>query len=120
MTETSDIRIFSPDVDESRVVSVTVGELQNLFEAGSEWGENATHTWLTAPRWEDCATVHERTCHGTEYVSGEPAEYDCDDVTYYCSVCGYGCSVYVQCEDGSTYAEAPRFCPACGARTVGE
>lgn len=27
-------------------------------------------------------------------------------------------SDYVQCEDGSTYAEAPRFCPHCGAMVV--
>lgn len=45
--ETSTIRIL--DADPERVVSVTVGELQELWENGSVLG--------------DSPTIHERTCH---------------------------------------------------------
>ena len=45
--ETGEVRIF--DADPERVVSVTVGELQELWENGAVFG--------------DSATIHERTCH---------------------------------------------------------
>lgn len=65
-------------------------------------------------------TYRERTCTMTEYVSGEPADYDCDDTTFHCERCGHEYSVYEQDEDGDTYPQKPRFCPYCGARVVSE
>ena len=76
-SDTSELRVF--EADPSRVVSVTVGELQDLFEAGTEWGENASHGW-SVPNWKDCATVNERTCHdfgGEEGTNGDGYDFAC-------------------------------------------
>ena len=51
--ETGEVRIF--DEDPERVVSVTVGELQELWENGAVFG--------------DSATIHERTCHMKKTLS---------------------------------------------------
>jgi hypothetical protein len=107
MTETSDLRVFSPDVDDSRVVSVTVGELRRACEE--------------ADAMLEVVTVRERTCHWAwmeNFISTTEA--------YECEYAGWGLDCGCFNEDPIDEFDNPdkapdngwEFCPYCGARVV--
>ena len=107
--ETCEVRIF--DADPERVVSITVGELQKLWENGAVFG--------------DSATIHERTCHFVfrDESYSTPDGYE-QDGTYYCSACGCDLPDWMQehvddIQAGNIDNDIDR-CPICGARVVGE
>ena len=92
MQETREVRVFSPDVDDDRVVSVTVGELRRACEE--------------ADAMLEVVTVHERTC--PNLVTDENAiDYDFPDLI--CSACGFV---------GDVGVADPIYCPRCGSRVV--
>lgn len=62
----------------------------------------------------------ERTCRTARIETGEPAEYDCDEVTWRCESCHEEIAIYAYNENGDTWADKPAFCPSCGAKVVGE
>ena len=103
--DTSTIRIL--DADPERIVSVTVGELQEL--------------------WRDAytPTIHERTCHlvfrDESYLTPDGCE---QDGTYYCSACVCDLPDWMQehVDDiqAGTIENDIDHCPNCGARVVGE
>ena len=108
--ETSDLRVFSPDTDESRVVSVTVGELRYLFDIGVHWGEENYMPDV------DEIIVRERTCHMElidEYGGGEEFTYA------ECPECGATFHDPEVTDDPSeVHPDSYRYCPNCGARVV--
>ena len=107
--DTSTVRIF--DADPERVVSVTVGELQELWENGAVFG--------------DSATVHERTCHFVYRDESYSTPYGCEqDGAYYCSACGCDLPDWMQehvddIQAGNIENDIDH-CPICGARLVGQ
>ena len=104
--------VYIYDADHERVVSVTVGELRGLCTDERDYG--------VSDEDDSDISIPERTCTMTEYISGEQADYDCDDTMFHCSRCDHEYAVYEQNEDGDTYAMMPRYCPHCGARVVDE
>lgn len=63
-------------------------------------------------------TRAERTCKIVRYETGEPAEYDCDEVLWHCESCHEEVAIYAYNEDGDSWADKPAFCPNCGAKVV--
>lgn len=64
-------------------------------------------------------TRAERTCKILRVETGEPAEYDCDEVIWHCESCHEEVAIYAYNENGDTWADKPAFCPNCGAKVVG-
>ena len=103
--ETGEVRIICADPE--RVVSVTVGELQEL--------------------WRDAysPTVHERTCRFVFRDESYSTLDGCEqDGTYYCSACGCDLPDWMQehvddIQAGNIDNDIDR-CPICGARVVDE
>lgn len=62
--------------------------------------------------------VPERTCEIVRCETGEPAEYDCDEVIWHCESCHEEVAIYAYNENGDTWADKPAFCPNCGAKVV--
>lgn len=62
----------------------------------------------------------ERTCSTVRIETGEPAEYDCDEVIWHCESCHEEVAIYAYNENGDTWADKPAFCPNCGAKVVSE
>lgn len=63
-------------------------------------------------------TRAERTCEIARVETGEPAEYDCDEVLWHCASCHEEVAIYAYNENGDTWADKPAFCPNCGAKVV--
>lgn len=63
-------------------------------------------------------TRAERTCEIARVETGEPAEYDCDEVLWHCESCHEEVAIYAYNENGDTWADKPAFCPDCGAKVV--
>lgn len=63
-------------------------------------------------------TRAERTCEIARVETGEPAEYDCDEVLWHCESCHEEVAIYAYNENGDTWADKPAFCPNCGAKVV--
>lgn len=63
-------------------------------------------------------TRAERTCEIARVETGEPAEYDCDEVLWHCASCHEEVAIYAYNEDGDIWADKPAFCPNCGAKVV--
>ena len=101
--DTSTVRIL--DADPERVVSVTVGELQELWENGVVFG--------------DSATIHERTCH----VLNPHRPNGCEGLGVFgeCSECGGEIETVDEHDRAQNpWKRADAFCKGCGARVVGE
>lgn len=108
----SEHEVYILDADPERVVSVTVGELREL--------------------WRDAypPTIHERTCHFVWHdmtpCDGAPDLTE-PDGEYRCSACGKAPDIDVQNAIDTMQAdyypsaipEAIPVCPICGARVVG-
>jgi hypothetical protein len=97
--DTSTIRIL--DADPERVVSVTVGELQEL--------------------WRDAypPTIHERTCH----VLNPHRPNGCEGLGVFgeCSECGGEIETVDEHDRAQNpWKRADAFCKGCGARVVDE
>lgn len=104
MPENSDLRVFSPDVDESRVVSVTVGELRKLHM--DSWNAAIDYAVGNHGQFDfadERITVRERTCHRITGVNHGR-----------CSVCGH--ELYLN----QPWGDDGRYCPGCGARVMEE
>ena len=97
--ETGEVRIF--DADPERVVSVTVGELQNLCK----WEYGCGHDFVGMSD----ATVHERTCHNSA------PHY----LRFLCSECHHVIYHDDANETGEPDEDGIKFCPNCGARVIG-
>ena len=94
--ETGEVRIL--DEDPERVVSVTVGELQELWENGAVFG--------------DSATIHERTCHMVWIGRvGDVNRWRCD---------ACGCRSAERIVSDRLHDPAPAWCHRCGSRVVGD
>ena len=111
--ETSTVRIF--DADPDRIVSVTVGELQELCQ----WTYGCGHDFVGMAD----VTIHERTCHFVfrDESCSTPDGYE-QDGTYYCSACGCDLPDWMQehvddIQAGNIDNDIDR-CPICGARLV--
>lgn len=78
-------------------------EKEALYEAVDAWNTRA-----------------ERTCEIARVETGEPAEYDCDEVLWHCESCHEEVAIYAYNENGDTWADKPAFCPNCGAKVVSE
>lgn len=65
-------------------------------------------------------TRAERTCSMSDIKTGEQAEYDTEEVIYHCENCHDERAVYAFNEDGNVWADAPNYCPNCGAKVVSE
>ena len=106
--DTSTVRIL--DADPERVVSVTVGELQELLRAKNH----------TAYQFHT-QTVHERTCHFVYRDESYSTPDGCEqDGTYYCSACDCDLPDWMQwhvddIQAGKIENDIDR-CPICGAR----
>ena len=101
--ETSTIRIL--DADPERVVSVTVGELQEIVRSHPK----------TAHQFHTLA-IHERTCHPKG--DWKPVSQTQKVRRLVCD-CGYEFGVDRENAspfDISIMCELPNFCPNCGAR----
>ena len=87
----------------------------------SHGGCGATSGWhyYTEPE-KDWNTRAERTCEIVRCETGEPAEYDCDEVLWHCKSCHEEVAIYAYNENGDTWADKPTFCPNCGAKVVSE
>lgn len=113
----SEHEVYIFDADPKRVVSVTVGELQELLtdppiERRYDFLSDSAHTRVRH------AFVRERTCHvDGEYVSHEPTvdALKCSLTSFVCSSCGMPFYMADVCCDPE-----PSFCPHCGARVVSE
>ena len=113
--ETSTVRIIGADPE--RVVSVTVGELQNLCK----WAYGCGHDFVGMSD----ATIRERTCHFVYRDESYSTPYGCEqDGAYYCSACGCDLPDWMQehvddIQAGNIDNDIDR-CPICGARVVDE
>lgn len=76
-----------------------------------ETKEQAAQAWNTRA---------ERTCEIVRCETGEPAEYDCDEVLWHCESCHEEVAIYAYNENGDTWADKPSFCPNCGSKVVSE
>ena len=110
--KTGEVRIF--DTDPERVVSVMVGELQEIVRSHPK----------TAHQFHTLA-IHELTCHFVfrDESYSTPDGYE-QDGTYYCSACGCDLPDWMQehvddIQAGNIDNDIDR-CPICGARVVGE
>ena len=100
--ETSTIRIF--DEDPERVVSVTVGELQELCK----WAYGCGHDFVGMSD----ATVRERTCNMVWFGRvGDVNRWRCD---------ACGCRSSERIVSDRLHDPAPAWCHRCGSRVVGE
>ena len=98
--DTSTIRIF--DEDPERVVSVTVGELQNLCK----WAYGCGHDFVGMSD----ATIRERTCHMVWIDRvGDVNRWRCD---------ACGCRSAERIVSDRLHDPAPAWCHRCGARVV--
>ena len=98
--DTSTIRIF--DEDPERVVSVTVGELQNLCK----WAYGCGHDFVGMSD----ATIRERTCHMVWIDRvGDVNRWRCD---------ACGCRSAERVVSDRLHDPAPAWCHRCGARLV--
>ena len=98
--DTSTIRIL--DADPERVVSVTVGELQELCK----WAYGCGHDFVGMSD----ATVHERTCHD---IAPRYLRFLCTD-------CHYVIYHDDANETGEPDEDRIKFCPNCGAMVIGD
>ena len=78
-------------------------------------GEEELSADVLADRWN---TRAERTCKIARVETGEPAEYDCDEVLWHCESCHEEVAIYAYNENRDTWADKPAFCPNCGAKVV--
>ena len=92
------LRIF--DADPERVVSVTVGELQNLCK----WAYGCGHDFVGMSD----ATIRERTCHN------RAPHY----LRFLCPECHHVIYHDDANETGDPDEDGIKFCPNCGARVV--
>ena len=92
------------DADPERVVSVTVGELQNLCK----WAYGCGHDFVGMSD----ATIRERTCSmvWNDRV-GDVNRWRCD-------ACGYRSSERIVSD--RLHDPSPAWCHRCGSRVVGE
>lgn len=116
--ETGEVRIF--DADPERVVSVTVGELQNLCK----WAYGCGHDFVGMSDAK-VHELHERTCRFVyrDESYSTPDGYE-QDGTYYCSACGCDLPDWMQehvddIQAGNIENDID-CCPICGARVVSE
>lgn len=124
MTESSELGIFSPDVDEGRVVSMTVGELRKLHM--DSWNAAIDYAVGNHGKFEfadERVTVHERVCHfcwNEDIVHTDIGDEDYGE--YVCSACGSPLPGYLQDVADQMQAgccdEPILWCPACGAKVV--
>lgn len=84
-------------------------ELRRGAQSEKEALEKAIEAWNTRA---------ERTCEIARVETGEPAEYDCDEVLWHCASCHEEVAIYAYNEDGDIWADKPAFCPNCGAKVV--
>ena len=113
----SEHEVYIFDGDPERVVSVTVGELRGL----------CTDEWEYCASDEDDSdiSIPERTCHfclNEDIVHTDIGDEDYGE--YVCSACGSPLPDYLQDVADQMQAgccdEPILWCPACGARVVGE
>ncbi len=86
-------------------------------ECGSQTDESHGTAGAAVAAWN---TRAERTCEIARVETGEPAEYDCDEVFWHCASCHEEVAIYAYNENGDTWADKPAFCPNCGAKVVSE
>lgn len=79
------------------------------------WGDTEEAKEQLIEAWN---TRAERTCEIARVETGEPAEYDCDEVLWHCASCHEEVAIYAYNEDGDIWADKPAFCPNCGAKVV--
>lgn len=97
--ETGEVRIF--DADPERVVSVTVGELQEIVRSHPK----------TAHQFHTLA-IHEQTCHMV-FIGrvGGVNQWRCD---------ACGCRSSERIISDRLHDPAPAWCHRCGARVIGD
>ena len=100
--EAGEVRIF--DADQEQVVSVTVGELQELCR----WAYGCGHDFVGMAD----AAVHERTCHMV--LIGRVGGVN----QWRCDACG--CRSSERIVSDRLHDPAPAWCHRCGSRVVDE
>ena len=100
--DTSTVSIF--DADHERVVSVTIGELQDLCT----WTYGCGHDFVGMSD----ATIHERTCH----MVWIGRVWDVNQ--WRCDACG--CRSAERIVSDRLANPAPAWCHRCGSRVVGD
>ena len=107
MSDESTVRIF--DADPEQVVSVTVGELEQLLDDGMDVEAGFLGIGGVA--------IRERTCtnKAVEISRMAPIEFRTDD--FICSACH---ETFCADRDGINHPIDWAFCPNCGARVVVE